>query len=64
MSNANTILIIVGAIVTIIGVISIFYPALTRIIRAPGGERLKSIISIIIGIILLGIGIFVNLPTK
>jgi len=64
MTIVNNIIIIVGAIVTLIGVLSIFFPALTKIINAPGGERLKSIIATVIGIILIIIGFFINFPTK
>ena len=60
MSITNHIIIIIGAIVILIGILSIFFPALTKIINAPGGERLKSITAIIIGIILIIIGFIVN----
>ena len=53
MGLANTILIVVGALVTLIGVLTIFIPNLARIINVPGGARLKAIIAIIIGLILI-----------
>ena len=64
MTTANLILLIIGVIVTILGVLSIFFPNLTRIINAPGGSRFKSIIAIIIGIAILIIGLIYKLPTN
>jgi hypothetical protein len=62
MAAVNYILILLGVIVTLIGVISIFFPGLTKIINAPGGPRVKSIIAIIVGIIIFFIGLLVNIP--
>ena len=64
MTITNYILIIVGGLVVFVGILSIFFPGLTRIINAPGGERIKSIIAIIIGLILLLIGIVFDLPVN
>ncbi len=64
MAAVNYILILLGVIVTLIGVISIFFPGLTRIINAPGGPRVKSIIAIIVGIVIFFIGLLVNIPTN
>jgi len=64
MTTANLILLLVGGIVTILGVLSIFYPGLTRVINAPGGPRLKSIMAIIIGLVILIIGLIIELPTN
>jgi len=63
MVEVNTILIIIGSIVALIGIIAFFIPALTKIINAPGGPRLKAIIAIITGIILILIGLIVEIPT-
>jgi hypothetical protein len=63
MIEANTVFIIIGSLVTILGIIALFVPKLTRIINAPGGPRLKAIIAIITGIIIMLIGIFVEIPT-
>jgi hypothetical protein len=63
MGVANTILIVVGALVTFLGVLTIFYPNLARIINAPGGPRLKAIIAIIIGLILLIVGLAIEFNT-
>jgi hypothetical protein len=64
MSITNLIFIIVGVIVTFIGILSIFFPGITKIINAPGNERIKSIIAIIIGLILLIIGLIIDNPTN
>lgn len=64
MTITNYILIIVGGLVALVGIFSIFFPGLTRMINAPGGERIKSIIAIIIGLILLLIGIIIDLPAN
>lgn len=53
MVDSNTILIIVGTIVTIIGIVGFINPNFTKIINAPGGPRIKAIIALIIGSILL-----------
>ncbi len=57
MATVNYILIIVGAVVTLIGILSIFLPILTKIINLPSNERLKSIIATIIGIIIVTAGL-------
>ncbi len=64
MTTANLILLLVGAIVAILGVLSIFFPGLTRVINAPGGPRLKSIVAIIVGLVILIIGLIIELPTN
>lgn len=63
MAEVNTILIIIGALVALFGAIAFFVPALTRIINAPGGPKLKATIALIIGIILVLIGLIVEIPT-
>ena len=57
MGITNIILIIVGAIVIIIGIAAFLNPNFARIINAPGGPRLKAIIALIAGIIILVIGV-------
>ena len=64
MTITNYILIIVGGFVTLIGVLSIIFPGLTKIINAPGNERIKSIVAIIIGLIFLIMGLIIDLPTN
>ena len=57
MDTVNIILLIAGAIVILLGVLAFFYPNLARWINAPGGPRLKSIIALIVGIVLIIIGL-------
>jgi len=64
MTIINYILIIVGGFFTLIGILSIIFPGLTKIINAPGNERVKSLIAIIIGLIFLIIGLITKLPTN
>ena len=47
MEIANTILIIVGIIVVIIGIATFINPNFSRIINALGGPRLKAVIALI-----------------
>ena len=53
METVNTVLIIVGALLTLLAALTIFIPNLSRIINVPGGPRLKAILSIITGLILI-----------
>lgn len=62
MTIVNTILIIIGVIVTLIGILAFFIPSIARIINFPGGPRIKAIGAMIIGIILLIIGLIIELP--
>jgi hypothetical protein len=55
---------VAGVIVTIIGVAGFLNPNFTKIINAPGGPRLKAIIAIIIGIIIIGAGLLIEIPSK
>jgi hypothetical protein len=64
MSITNHIFIIVGGFVAILGALSIVFPVITKIINAPGNERVKSIAAIIIGFIFLIIGLIIELPTN
>ena len=62
MTLTNTILLIVGAIVTLIGLAAFFNPNFARIINAPGGPRLKGSIAMIAGVILIIIGMIYQFP--
>jgi uncharacterized membrane protein len=62
MGITNTILFIVGVIVIIIGISAFIYPNFARLINAPGGPRLKAIIALIVGIVILLIGMLYQLP--
>jgi uncharacterized membrane protein len=61
METVNIVLIIVGALLTLLGVLTIFIPNLSRIINVPGGPKLKAIVLIIIGLILIVVGISIQL---
>ena len=62
MELVNTILIIVGIIVIIIGIAAFLNPNFSRLINAPGGPRLKASIAMIVGIIIFLIGLIAQLP--
>ena len=63
MGLANTILIITGVIVMIIGLAAFINPNFSRLINAPGGPRLKASIAFIAGVILLISGLVIQLPS-
>lgn len=62
MEFVNTILIIVGVIVLLFGVAAFFNPNFARWINAPGGPRLKAIVVIVVGIILVIVSLIVKFP--
>jgi len=57
MTTINYIIIVIGIIISLIGILSLFFPGLTRIISLPGNEKFKSIITMIIGVIVIVVGI-------
>ena len=63
MNTANIILLIVGACVILFGIGAFFNPNIVRWINAPGGPRLKAIIAIIIGVMLIIVGLVIQIPT-
>ena len=63
MGLANTILIIAGIIVIIIGLAAFINPNFSRLINAPGSPRLKAVIALIAGVILLIVGLIIQLPS-
>lgn len=62
MGIVNTIFIAVGVIVAIIGLAAFFNPNFARIINAPGGPRLKGVIALIAGIIIIIVGLVYQFP--
>ena len=64
METVNIILIIVGAIVTLIGIAGFFNPNFTRLINFPGGPKLKAIGAIVIGIIVIILGFIFKFSTN
>ena len=63
MELANTIVIIVGAIVVLIGLVAFLNPNFARIINAPGGPRMKAIVALIAGVILIIVSLIVQFPS-
>ena len=53
----NIIISIVGIIVTIIGITTFINPNFAKLINVPGGPKIKGIVAIIIGIIILIYGL-------
>ena len=64
MITTNTILLIVGAIVLLFGIAAFFNPNWARWINFPGGPRLKAIVALISGFIIIIIGILIQIPTN
>ena len=62
MGITNMIISIVGVIVIIIGFAAFINPNFARIINAPGGPKLKATIALVVGIILIILGLFIQLP--
>ena len=62
MEIVNIILLVTGLIVLFFGIGAFLNPNLARWINAPGGPRLKAIIAIIVGIILLIISLIFRFP--
>jgi uncharacterized membrane protein len=56
MGITNTILVIIGLFLVLIGVAAFFNPNFSRWINVPGGPRLKASVAIISGVIILAIG--------
>ncbi len=57
----ESVLVLIGLFVLLIGVGSLFYPRLVGLINLPFGNRsTKSITSIVIGIIIILIGLFIG----
>lgn len=53
MTAANTIMLIVGAIIIIFGIAAFIHPNIARWISVPGGPKTKGIIAMMVGIILI-----------
>jgi TRAP-type C4-dicarboxylate transport system permease small subunit len=60
----NIILLIAGLIVTLFGVGAFFNPNLSRWINAPGGPRLKALIALIIGVMLIMLSFIIKFYNK
>ena len=62
MEITNIILLVSGVIVALFGLAAFFNPNVARWINAPGGPRLKAMIAMVIGVILIIIGLAIKLP--
>ena len=60
MGVTNTILIITGVIVILIGIGTWFNPNLARFINAPGNPQMKGLIAAIVGVIILLVGLLIQ----
>lgn len=56
MDQVAAFMIGVGILVSILGILAFFIPALTKIINFPGNERMKALAALIAGIIISVIG--------
>lgn len=62
MEIANLITLIIGLIVILIGLAAFFNPNFARIINAPGSPRLKAVIAMVVGVIIIIISLIVQFP--
>ena len=56
MNQGAALMIGVGILVSILGILAFFIPALTKIVNFPGNERTKALVALIVGIIISVIG--------
>jgi len=61
MATANTIMLIVGAIVVLFGIGVFLHPNIARWVNAPGGPRLKALIAIIAGVSIIFVGLLIEI---
>jgi len=62
--SPNIITLFAGLIVLLFGIVAILNPNVARWINAPGGPRLKALIALIVGIILIIVSLIVEFPTN
>lgn len=62
MEITNTVLLISGVIVTLIGFVAFLNPNFAKWINAPGDSRLKAFIALITGVILIIVGFVIQFP--
>lgn len=63
MEIGNTITLVVGIIVILIGVGAFFNPNFARWINAPGSPRLKAMVAMAAGVIIVIVGLVIQFPT-
>ena len=61
METANLITVVVGVIALLTGIAAILNPNIARWIRSPGNPRLKAIIAIIAGIVLIVVALTIEM---
>jgi hypothetical protein len=61
MEASNSIFIVIGLCITLVGIAAFFYPNIARIISVPGGPRQKAIIAVVVGIVIAIIGFTVQI---
>ena len=62
MVTTNFILLIAGVVVVLFGIGAFFNPNIARWINAPGGPKIKAIIALITGFILIVVSFVVSFP--
>jgi uncharacterized membrane protein HdeD (DUF308 family) len=54
----ESLIVLVGIVLVIVGIVALFIPAIARVINIPGNEKIKSIGVIVVGIVMLLLGYF------
>ncbi len=57
METINIAIIIVGVIISLIGIAAFFNPNFVKLINVPGGPRLKAMVALVVGLIILMYGL-------
>jgi len=57
METINIFIIIVGVIISLIGIGAFLNPNFAKLINVPGGPRLKAMVALIVGLIILIYGL-------
>lgn len=57
METINIAIIIVGIIISLIGIATFLNPNFAKLINVPGGPRLKAMVALVVGLIILIYGL-------
>jgi hypothetical protein len=57
METINLVIIVVGAIISLIGIATFLNPNFAKLINVPGGPRLKAMVTLVVGLIILIYGL-------
>ena len=57
METINIVIIVVGAIISLIGIATFLNPNFAKLINVPGGPRLKAMVALVVGLIILIYGL-------